>query len=78
MMGVVVRTKKRAPAADIAALQNLGVSTTHEAMGRRAVQMLLGQEERAPVRVPMPAVVRESHRTGTASDRVQRAARGRG
>lgn len=34
MMGVVVRTRKRAPAADIAALQDLGVSTTHEAMGR--------------------------------------------
>lgn len=34
MMGVVVRTRTRAPAADIAALQDLGVSTTHEAMGR--------------------------------------------
>ena len=34
MMGVVVRTRKRAPAADIAALQDLGVSTSHEAMGR--------------------------------------------
>ncbi len=34
MTGVVVRTKKRAPAADIAILRDLGVSTTHEAMGR--------------------------------------------
>lgn len=34
MTGVVVRTKKRAASADMAAFQDLGVSTTHEAMGR--------------------------------------------
>ena len=34
MTGVVVRTKKRAAASDIATLRDLGVSTTHEAMGR--------------------------------------------
>ncbi len=34
MTGVVVRTRKRAAAADMAALAELGVSTTHEAMGR--------------------------------------------
>ncbi|MGO4671309.1 4-carboxy-4-hydroxy-2-oxoadipate aldolase/oxaloacetate decarboxylase [Bosea sp. 2YAB26] len=34
MTGVVVRTKKRAASADMAAFQELGVSTTHEAMGR--------------------------------------------
>lgn len=34
MTGVVVRTTKRADAADMAALASLGVSTTHEAMGR--------------------------------------------
>ena len=34
MTGVVVRSKKRADAAAIAALSELGVSTTHEAMGR--------------------------------------------
>ena len=34
MSGVVVRAKKRAAAADMAALAELGVSTTHEAMGR--------------------------------------------
>ena len=34
MKPVVVRTNKRAAAADIASLGELGVSTTHEAMGR--------------------------------------------
>lgn len=34
MTGVVIRTKKRAASADMAAFQELGVSTTHEAMGR--------------------------------------------
>jgi 4-hydroxy-4-methyl-2-oxoglutarate aldolase len=34
MTGVVVRTAKRAAAADMATLASLGVSTTHEAMGR--------------------------------------------
>ncbi len=34
MNPVVVRTKKRAPAAAVADLAELGVSTTHEAMGR--------------------------------------------
>ena len=34
MTGIVVRTKKRAASADMAAFQELGVSTTHEAMGR--------------------------------------------
>jgi len=34
MTGVVIRTKKRAAAADMAVLRELGVSTTHEAMGR--------------------------------------------
>jgi 4-hydroxy-4-methyl-2-oxoglutarate aldolase len=34
MKPVVVRTSKRAAAADIASLAELGVSTTHEAMGR--------------------------------------------
>ena len=34
MTGVVIRTKKRASSADMAAFQELGVSTTHEAMGR--------------------------------------------
>ena len=34
MTGIVVRTKKRAASADMAAFQDLGVSTTHEAMGR--------------------------------------------
>jgi len=34
MNPVVIRTKKRAPAAATADLQELGVSTTHEAMGR--------------------------------------------
>jgi len=34
MIPVVVRTKKRAPAAAMADLRELGVSTTHEAMGR--------------------------------------------
>lgn len=34
MMGVVVRTKKRADAKDVATLRDLGVSTAHEAMGR--------------------------------------------
>ena len=34
MTGVVVRTTKRAQAADMATLAALGVSTTHEAMGR--------------------------------------------
>lgn len=34
MKPVVVRTNKRAAAADIASLAELGVSTTHEAMGR--------------------------------------------
>lgn len=34
MTGVVVRSTKRADAQDIATLRNLGVSTTHEAMGR--------------------------------------------
>ena len=34
MTGVVVRSKKRADAQDVATLRNLGVSTTHEAMGR--------------------------------------------
>lgn len=34
MTGVVVRSRKRADAQDIATLRNLGVSTTHEAMGR--------------------------------------------
>ena len=34
MNGVVVRSKKRADARDVAILRDLGVSTTHEAMGR--------------------------------------------
>ena len=34
MTGVVVRSSKRADAQDVATLRNLGVSTTHEAMGR--------------------------------------------
>ncbi|KFC71638.1 4-carboxy-4-hydroxy-2-oxoadipate aldolase/oxaloacetate decarboxylase [Bosea sp. LC85] len=34
MTGIVVRTKKRAASADMAAFRDLGVSTTHEAMGR--------------------------------------------
>jgi 4-hydroxy-4-methyl-2-oxoglutarate aldolase len=34
MTGVVIRTKKRAAASDMAVLRELGVSTTHEAMGR--------------------------------------------
>ena len=34
MNGVVVRSKKRADARDVAVLRDLGVSTTHEAMGR--------------------------------------------
>ena len=34
MTGVVVRSRKRADAADMATLAALGVSTTHEAMGR--------------------------------------------
>ena len=34
MNPVVIRTKKRAPAAAVADLAELGVSTTHEAMGR--------------------------------------------
>lgn len=34
MTPAVIRTKKRAPAAAMAALRELGVSTTHEAMGR--------------------------------------------
>lgn len=34
MTPVVIRTKKRAPAATMADLRELGVSTTHEAMGR--------------------------------------------
>jgi 4-hydroxy-4-methyl-2-oxoglutarate aldolase len=34
MTGVVIRSKKRAPMADVAVLRDLGVSTTHEAMGR--------------------------------------------
>ncbi len=34
MSGVVVRTTKRAAGADMATLASLGVSTTHEAMGR--------------------------------------------
>lgn len=34
MSGVVIRTKARAAAADMAALAGCGVSTTHEAMGR--------------------------------------------
>jgi len=34
MTGVVVRTTRRADAADMATLASLGVSTTHEAMGR--------------------------------------------
>ena len=34
MTPVVIRTRKRAPAAAMADLRNLGVSTTHEAMGR--------------------------------------------
>ncbi|CAM5763193.1 4-carboxy-4-hydroxy-2-oxoadipate aldolase/oxaloacetate decarboxylase [Bosea minatitlanensis] len=34
MTPVVIRTKKRAPAAAMADLRELGVSTTHEAMGR--------------------------------------------
>ena len=34
MTGVVVRSTKRADAQDVATLRNLGVSTTHEAMGR--------------------------------------------
>lgn len=34
MTGIVVRTKKRAASADMVAFQELGVSTTHEAMGR--------------------------------------------
>ncbi len=34
MSNVVVRTRKRAEAGDMAALGELGVSTTHEAMGR--------------------------------------------
>ena len=34
MTPVVIRTKKRAPAAAMAALAEFGVSTTHEAMGR--------------------------------------------
>ena len=34
MNGIVVRSKKRADARDVAILRDLGVSTTHEAMGR--------------------------------------------
>ena len=34
MTGLVIRTKKRAASADMATLRDLGVSTTHEAMGR--------------------------------------------
>jgi 4-hydroxy-4-methyl-2-oxoglutarate aldolase len=34
MNPVVVRTRKRAPAAAVADLADLGVSTSHEAMGR--------------------------------------------
>lgn len=34
MTGVVIRSKKRAAPSDIATLRELGVSTTHEAMGR--------------------------------------------
>jgi 4-hydroxy-4-methyl-2-oxoglutarate aldolase len=34
MSGVVVRTTRRAAGADVATLASLGVSTTHEAMGR--------------------------------------------
>lgn len=34
MTGVVVRSRKRADAQDVVTLRNLGVSTTHEAMGR--------------------------------------------
>ena len=34
MNPVVIRTKKRAPAAAMADFAALGVSTTHEAMGR--------------------------------------------
>lgn len=34
MSGVVIRTRKRAAASDMAVLREAGVSTTHEAMGR--------------------------------------------
>lgn len=37
MMGVVVRSKRRAAVSDVATLRELGVSTTHEAMGRLGV-----------------------------------------